>query len=296
MVPRGARLGRPVQEDGTRGRWQAVGASEAARSGTGETAGVGPFLVTGGAGGIGGACVAGLRASGRAVVAADLPGREADVELDVTDPGAVEAVVQEIVAEHGGLGGVVAAAGVGVGGPVETLELDDWHRVIDVNLWGSVHLVRSAYPHLVAAGAGHVVLVASLSGLVPTPLLVPYAASKWAVVGLARSLAPEAREHGVGVTAVCPGPVDTEMLDAGGAYADQTGGFDARRYLTDAAGPALPPAAVADAVVRCLGTRKVVVAPGRARVLGRLGAIAPATTARVIAGSMRRELRRLDRR
>lgn len=267
-----------------------MGAAERARGGAG------PFLVTGAAGGIGAACVAALRASGRVVVAADLPGRDADVDLDVTDPGAVDEAVRAIVDEHGGLGGVVAAAGVGVGGPVETLELEQWHQVVDVNLWGTVHLVRSAYPHLVAAGAGHLVLIASLSGLVPTPLLVPYATSKWAVVGLARSLAPEAREHGVGVTAVCPGPVDTDMLDAGRPHVDQTGGFDARRYLTDAAGPALPPEAIGEAVVRCLGTRRVVVAPGRARVLGRLGAIAPATTARVITGSMRRELRRLDRR
>lgn len=261
----------------------------------GEGGGAGPFLVTGAAGGIGRACVAALRASGRAVVTADLPGREADLVLDVTDPDAVDAAVRSIVDEHGGLGGAVAAAGVGVGGPVETLELEQWRQAIDVNLWGTVHLVRSAYPHLVAAGSGHLVLIASLSGLVPTPLLVPYATSKWAVVGLARSLAPEAREHGVGVTAVCPGPVDTEMLDAGAAFADQTGGFDARRYLTDAAGPAIAPSAVGDAVVRCLGSRRVVVAPGRARVLGRLGTVAPTTTARVIAGSMRRELRRLDR-
>lgn len=255
-----------------------------------------PFLVTGAAGGIGAACVDALRDSGRAVVTADLPGRDVDLALDVTEPEAVDAAVAGVVAEHGGLGGVVTAAGVGVGGPVETLELDDWRRVVDVNLWGTVHVVRSAYPHLVAAGAGHVVVVASLSGLVPTPLLVPYATTKWAVVGLARSLAPEAREHGIGVTAVCPGPVETEMLDAGEAYADQTGGFDARRYLTDAAGPPLAPAAVAAAVVRSLGTRHVVVAPGRAKVLGRLGAVAPKTTARVITGSMRRELRRLDRR
>lgn len=253
----------------------------------------GPFLVTGAAGGIGAACVDALRESGRVAVGADLPGRGADLDLDVTDPDAVDRAVTSIVEEHGRLGGVVAAAGVGVGGPFETLDLDSWRRAIDVNLWGTVHLVRSAHPHLLAAGRGHLVVLASLSGLTPTPLLVPYATSKWAIVGLARSLAPEAHRHGIGVTAICPGPVDTDMLDAAAPYAAVTGGFDARRYLTDAAGPALPAAVVARAAVRAIGTRQVVVAPGRARLLGRLGAVAPTTTAKVITRAMRRELHRM---
>ena len=253
----------------------------------------GPFVVTGAAGGIGAACMVALRESGRTAIGTDLPGRGADVDLDVTDADAVEATVAGVVAEHGRLGGVVAAAGVGVGGPVETLDLETWQRAIDVNLWGAIHLVRSVYPRLIAAGSGHIVLLASLSGLVPTPLLVPYSTSKSAVVGMARGLAPEARRHGIGVTAVCPGPVDTEMLDAGRGFTDVTGGFDARRYLTDAAGPALSPSVVGQVVVRSIGSRHVIVAPGRARLLARLGAVAPKTTARVITRSMHKELKQM---
>lgn len=251
----------------------------------------GPMLVTGAAGGIGAACVRALEAGGHRAIGADLPGRGAGVELDVTDPAAVDAVVNGIVDRYGMLAGVVAAAGIGVGGPTEDLDEARWHRAIDVNLWGTIHLVRSAYPHLIAAGKGHLVLIGSLSGLVPTPLLVPYATSKWAVVGLARSLAPEARRHGVGVTVVCPGPVHTDMLERDSASNDVAGGLDPRRYLTDAAGPPLSPDAVARAVVRSIGSRRVVVAPGRARIISRLGGVAPGTTARVIARSMQRELR-----
>lgn len=253
----------------------------------------GPILVTGAGGGIGSACVAALREAGLTVVGADLRGSGCDIELDVTDATAVETTITELVAEHGRIGGAVTAAGVGVGGPVESIDLEMWRRAIDVNLWGTIHVVRSCYPHLVAAGGGHLVLLGSLSGLVPTPLLVPYATSKWAVVGLARSLSPEAARRGVGVTAVCPGPVDTAMLDPAGASTTAVAGLDPRRYLTDAAGPPLSPADVARTVVGVIGSRRVVVAPGRARVIGRLGALAPTTTARVIARSMRKELARM---
>jgi NAD(P)-dependent dehydrogenase (short-subunit alcohol dehydrogenase family) len=250
----------------------------------------GPYLITGAAGGIGAACVTALRDAGLTVMGADVDRRDCDIELDVTDPTAVDATISQIVTDHGRLGGVVTAAGVGVGGPMERLDERMWRRAIDTNLWGTIHVVRSAYPHLIAARRGHMVLLGSLSGLVPTPLLLPYATSKWAVVGLARSLAPEARRHGVGITAVCPGPVATAMLDARSASVEVTTGFDPNRYLTDAAGPPLAPATVARAVVRAIGSRKVVVTPGRARVLGRLGAIAPRTTARFITRAMEREL------
>lgn len=252
-----------------------------------------PFVVTGAGGGIGAATVTALRESGRTVIGADLEGRGADIDLDVTDASAVEGAINRVVGEHGGLGGVVTAAGVGVGGPLETLDLETWRRAIDVNLWGTVHVVRSAYPHLITAAGGHIVLLASLSGLTPTPLLVPYATTKWALVGLARSLAPEARGHGVGVTAICPGPVETPMLDAGHEFTSVTGGFDARRYLTNAAGPALPPSKVAEAVVKSIGTRRVVVSPGRARMLARFGAISPNLTAKVIGLAMQKELQQM---
>ncbi|MCE9621464.1 MAG: hypothetical protein K8R99_03855 [Actinomycetia bacterium] len=83
------------------------------------------------------------------------------------------------------------------------------------------------------------------------------------------------------------------MLDAGQEFTSVTGGFDARRYLTDAAGPALPPSKVATAVVRSIGTRRVVVAPGRARLLARFGAMAPNLTSKIISLAMRKELGRM---
>jgi short-subunit dehydrogenase len=83
-------------------------------------------------------------------------------------------------------------------GTVETVGVDAWRRSVEVNVDGSINTVLAAYPVLVAQRRGHLVLVASLAGLLPTPLLVPYAATTAAVVGLGTSLRPEAARHGVG--------------------------------------------------------------------------------------------------
>lgn len=245
-------------------------------------------LVTGAAGGIGSALCAALRGAGATVTGADLT--NADHLLDVTDADAVARLVSQVVAEHGRLDVLVAAAGVGVAGPVEELALDDWRRVIEVNLWGTVNVVRSAYEVMVRQRSGHVVVVSSLSGLVPTPLLVPYGTSKSAVVGLAAGLRPEAARHGIQVTTVCPGPVDTAMLDDDRA----AHGLDVRTYLTDAAGRAMSPTGLADAIVKAVRRDKRLVTPGRAGSVHRLARYAPGLVERLTAKAMSRALTRRD--
>jgi NAD(P)-dependent dehydrogenase (short-subunit alcohol dehydrogenase family) len=246
-------------------------------------------LVTGAAGGIGAALVRAFGAAGAKVVTADLPGRGADIEVDVRDAASVARAFGVARGQHGRVDIVVAAAGMGVAGVVEAIDEDAWRRTIDVNLWGMVHTVRAAYPSLIEQGGGHIVLVASLSGLVPTPLLTPYATAKWGVVGFGTSLAAEAKRHGIGVTVVCPGPVDTEMLDTGG-QGGESGGVNVRRYLTAAAGKALPPAAVARATVRGVERGRTLVVPGRAGVVWRLARLSPAAATAGVARAMRAEL------
>ncbi|MGY1985461.1 SDR family oxidoreductase [Blastococcus sp. SYSU DS0669] len=82
-------------------------------------------------------------------------------------------------------------------------------------LRGVVHGVHAAYPVMLRQGSGHIVNVASVAGLLPNPGFAPYAATKWAVVGLSLSLRGEAASRGVRVSVVCPGGVDTPMLDKG---------------------------------------------------------------------------------
>lgn len=244
-------------------------------------------LITGGAGGIGAATASAFRAAGATVHTADLAGRGADLAVDVTDASAM----RDLVADLDRIDVVVANAGVGVSGLVGDLEPADWQRSIDVNIAGTVNTVLPAFERMRTQGSGDIVLVASLAGILGTPLLTPYAMTKAAIVGLGASLLPEAARHGIRVTTVCPGPIDTALLDSTSA----TPGVDVRRYLTATAGPALSPQRLADVIVGRVGRTAGLVTPGRARTLWRLHRIAPRVTAWAIARGMGQELTAADR-
>jgi 2-hydroxycyclohexanecarboxyl-CoA dehydrogenase len=96
------------------------------------------------------------------------------------------------VVEHGRLDLAVACADIGVAGLASELDDEWWDRSIAVNLTGTINTIRAAYEVMLTRGRGHLVAVASLSGLLPTPLLVPYATSKGGVVSFMTSLRPEA--------------------------------------------------------------------------------------------------------
>lgn len=187
-------------------------------------------IITGGASGIGRAVAGVLTARGDHVILADIgdatstaealtfagPGTAEAAVLDVRDAAGFAQLVDRVVAEHGRLDLLFNNAGIGVGGPTEHLTVAHWDRVIDVNLRGVTNGIAAAYPGMVERRSGHIVNTASLAGLVPAPILAPYAATKHAVVGLSLSLRPEAAGHGVNVTVVCPGFTDTPILDSAG--------------------------------------------------------------------------------
>ncbi len=239
------------------------------------------MLVTGAGGGIGRALVEAFSRGGAVVVTADLA--DADVCVDVTDGAAVAAAIDGL--DH--LDVVVANAGIGVGGLVEDIDEADWQRTIDVNVSGVVNTVLPAYARLRDQRHGAIVVMSSLAGLVATPLMVPYAMSKHAIVGLGTSLRTEAARYDVGVTTVCPGPVDTTLLDAPAA----TPGLSARRFLVAAAGKAIPPDRLADQVVRAVRTNRALVVPGRAGTIAKAARFAPRVTRRIIGSKVHQELR-----
>jgi NAD(P)-dependent dehydrogenase (short-subunit alcohol dehydrogenase family) len=190
-------------------------------------------IVTGGASGIGRALVEALARRGARVVMADLQfelageaaarirenGGEADArELDVTDFPATKRLVEDTFQTLGRLDYVFNNAGIGIVGETRLYELEDWNRVLDINLRGVVHGVQAAYPIMLRQGFGHLVNTASLAGLFPYPLVVGYCATKHAVVGLSTSLRIEAAAAGVRVSVLCPGPVRTRALVDGGKY------------------------------------------------------------------------------
>ncbi|GAA3229850.1 SDR family oxidoreductase [Actinocorallia longicatena] len=185
-------------------------------------------IVTGGASGIGRAIAAELSSRGDTVYVTDrnaegaaevadtlnakLPGKAFAAALDVTDNEAVAAFYNQVATDHGSLDLVFNNAGIAIGGLAEELTMDHWNRAIDINLKGVIHGVDAAYRIMIKQGSGHIVNTASLAGLVPMPMGIPYTATKHAVVGLSLGLRAEAAGNGVKVSVVCPGFVDTPLL------------------------------------------------------------------------------------
>jgi NAD(P)-dependent dehydrogenase (short-subunit alcohol dehydrogenase family) len=180
-------------------------------------------VVTGGASGIGRAIGKQLTARGATVILADNDealvhttagemGAQAKV-VDVRDAEAVKQLVDDSVADHGHIDYLFNNAGIAIAGEAYDLSLDDWNRIIDINIRGVVHGVHAAYPIMRDQGFGHIVNTASVAGLAPAPMLTAYAMTKHAVVGLSRGLRAEAKAFGVKVSVVCPGIIDTPIKD-----------------------------------------------------------------------------------
>lgn len=262
-------------------------------------------IVTGAASGIGQALSRALVARGARVWMADIHagrvraavesigGAAVPVELDVRDAAAFKGLVDDVAHSHGGLGFLFNNAGIGMSGEAHELCAAHFDRIIDVNIRGVTNGVAAAYPLMVQRRRGHIVNTASLSGLVPLPLLAAYAMTKHAIVGLSLSLRLEARRHHVGISVLCPTAVDTPLLDAEGPTdLPRTWQPDLRRYLGRLGGPACSPerlAAVAlDGIAR---NRALIFAPASARIAAALNRLAPGFVMRRTARIMAAELR-----
>lgn len=183
-------------------------------------------IVTGGDMGLGQALCEELAHQGAVVVIADIDGNAASrvavrlqqngarvraVQVDVAHEEDIARLVNSTVAEYGRLDYLFNNAGIAIGGDARDLSVDQWRRVLDVNLYGVVYGTLSAYQVMVQQGHGHIVNISSLSGLIPQPGSAPYCTSKHGIVGLSLSLRFEGAGLGVKVSAACPGDMKTSL-------------------------------------------------------------------------------------
>jgi 2-hydroxycyclohexanecarboxyl-CoA dehydrogenase len=231
-------------------------------------------LVTGAGSGIGRAIAVELARKGSHVLAVDIHGETAEktalactevgpdahgLACDVADVTAVHRLADTVAADHGPLDVLVNNAGVGMSGRLADMTIDDWRWIRGVNLDGVVHCCHTFGPALVERGGGHVVNVASALAYTMRATEPAYVATKAAVLALSRCLRADWGAAGVGVTAVCPGVVDTPIVESArfvgddGEMADKAGRLFSRGH---------PPELVARDVVVAIRMNKAVATSG----------------------------------
>ncbi len=147
---------------------------------------------------------------------------------DVSEPGQVARLFDAALGRLGGLDVLVNNAGIaGPTGPLETCAPEAWRRTLAINLDGQYLCARQAIPVMKAAKRGAIVNLSSTAGLLGFPLRAPYAASKWAVIGLTKTLAMELGPWNIRVNAICPGSVEGPRIDRVIAAEAASRGIDA---------------------------------------------------------------------
>lgn len=135
-------------------------------------------------------------------------------EVDVSSLEKVGELAAAVDGEYGGVDVLVNAAGIGIVGDVVDTPMEDWQRIMGINLWGPIYTIRAFVVGMIQRKDGHVVNVSSLGGLISHGMLPAYCTTKFALVGLSEALAQEVRENDVYVTAFCPGLTRTPIIES----------------------------------------------------------------------------------
>src|SRR6478735_10758584 len=187
-------------------------------------------FITGAASGIGRATAEAVAARGGRLVLTDLDAeRLAATSAGITDSGgtvllaeaadvsdhdAVRRLARRVTDEHGPMDIVMNIAGISAWGTVSSLEHSTWRQQVEVNLMGPIHVIEELVPPMVEAGrGGHLVNVASAAGIIGMPWHAAYSASKFGLRGVSEVLRFDLARHGIGVSLVCPGGVDTGLTE-----------------------------------------------------------------------------------
>ncbi len=255
-------------------------------------------LVTGAASGIGRETALGLARAGADLIVCDVNesgleetatavralGRSALARrVDVASREQMAAFAAEVHRQHEAVDVLVNNAGVGLGGGVLDTALEDWDWVLGINLWGVIHGCHFFVPPMVARGrGGHVVNVSSAAGFMATAQLAAYSTTKFAVFGLSEALRDELHPHRIGVTAVCPGIINTPITAAarmrGRVAGDAARAAMVEFYRRRNYGPERVAAAIVKAIAR---NRAVLPVSPEAWVMYALKRLSPGLTARL---------------
>ncbi len=141
-------------------------------------------------------------------------GRQAlTVPTDVRDPQQVKTLVDKALERYGAIDVLINNAGIYASGSIENFSLDDWHQLIDLNLWGYIHTINALLPHMIERGTGTIVNLSSIGGKVPVPYLAPYNTTKFAVTGLTEAMHSELKPKGIHVCGIYPNLIKSNFME-----------------------------------------------------------------------------------
>lgn len=179
------------------------------------------------------------------------------VPLDISDYQAVRKMADEIHTGFGSLDVLANVAGVALFSQVEDMTHEQWERIVNVNLWGPYHAIECFVPEMVKAGkGGHVLSVSSTAGIIGLPWHVAYAGTKHALVGSSEVLRYDLRKHGIGVSVVLPGAVNTGLVNTVVINADEDACERGRRLFSR---HAITPEKVASLIIGAIEKNKYMV-------------------------------------
>lgn len=135
------------------------------------------------------------------------------IPTDVRDAAQVKTLVDKALEHYGAIDVLVNNAGIYASGSVENFSLDDWHQIIDTNLWGYIHTIHALLPHMIERGSGAIVNLSSIGGKVPVAYLVPYNTSKFAITGLTEAMHAELKPKGIHVCGIYPNVIKSSLME-----------------------------------------------------------------------------------
>ncbi len=260
-------------------------------------------LVTGAASGIGRATALEFARQGSHIIIADIDekgiaatadeitslGREVlAVKTDVSRKDEIEALVRKSLEKFGHVDILINNAGVGMTAEIRDMDIQDWEWIMGINLWGAIYTLHYLLPHMTGRGSGHIINVASAVGLVSfVPIQAAYTITKFALVGLSDVLRTELHRFGIGVTAVCPGSVKTNLFQT-----SKYKGFKKEVLMTVPDFMFASPEKVARKIVRAVKRdQAVVIITALAKLIYLIKRISPALSRQVSSMNMKQFLK-----